>query len=415
MKVLLIQHRNFLNGPGGTEKICSFLANNFAKSGHEVEIATNENIVGKAVFPLENNVKVTNIFNTDVIQKNLYVYINYKGKNPIKWVLFKLRKKKEKFLNKLLCMKMGGIEGIYKFNLKQRSEAWKCFIDESSPDLIITMSISSLLEITYQNMYEIPLVNSVNGRPDYDYSDILWSRNNFEMFLLKESYKNLSAIQILFDNYRSYLPDEFASKCITIPNPVIQIEKKDTVNHLEIKERYKIVNVASLVMECKQQHLAIDIFMMIADRFPKWDLHFWGRGSDHDLLKEKVEAFGLTDRIFFNGFTENPLSELKKSDIFIFPSKFEGFPLALTEAMSVGLPCIGFESCSGVNELIKHLENGLLAKDKGQMRDYLEILMRNHLFRQSLGECAYLSVKQYDEKEVFKKWESLVNTYSRFY
>ncbi|MCT4327725.1 glycosyltransferase [Chryseobacterium indologenes] len=412
MKILIIQHKSFLNGPGGTEKICSFLANNFAKSGHQVEIATNEDIIGKPVFPLENNVKVTNIFDPRVIQKKPYVYINYKGTNPIKWLFYKLRKKKEKFLNKILSMKMGGAESLFVFNLRQRSRAWKKFIDSARPDLIITMSISSVLEITYENTYAVPIINSVNGRPDYDYSDILWYRREFEMSLLRESYKKLSAIQILFESYKEFLPDEFTRISVSIPNPVRQMDKQDTVDHLKVKDRYKIVNVGSLVMECKQQHIAIEIFTMIADRYPQWDLHFWGRGADYEVLQRKVKNAGLSERVFFNGFTDNPLEELKKSDIFIFPSRYEGFPLALTEAMSVGLPCIGFEKCSGVNELILHLENGLLAKDKAQMLDYLEILMENDPFRQALGECAYMSVKQYEEKEVFKKWNTLISTYS---
>ncbi|PTT43043.1 glycosyltransferase, partial [Chryseobacterium sp. HMWF028] len=155
MKILLIQHKSFLNGSGGTEKICTFLANNFAKSGHQVEIATNENISGSPVFPLESSIKVTNIFDPGVIQKNLYVYNNYLGKNPMKWLLYKLRKKKEKFLNKLLCKRMGGTEGLYIYNLRKRSAVWKRFINHSWPDLIITMSISSLLEITYENKYSV--------------------------------------------------------------------------------------------------------------------------------------------------------------------------------------------------------------------------------------------------------------------
>lgn len=59
MKILLVQHLNFINGSGGTEKICSFLANDFALNGHEVEIATNQDISGKPVFPLHGNIKVT--------------------------------------------------------------------------------------------------------------------------------------------------------------------------------------------------------------------------------------------------------------------------------------------------------------------------------------------------------------------
>jgi glycosyltransferase involved in cell wall biosynthesis len=411
MKILFIQHKDFINGSGGTEKICTFLANHFATSNqNKVEIATNQDISGKAVFPLNVNIKVTNIFDSSVIQKKMQTSHNYKGKNPFQWINYKIKKKQVKFKNKLLNKNMGGPDGLYEFNLKKRSEAWKKYIDHAEPNIIITMSIASLLEITYQNEYNIPIINSVNGRPDYDYSDILWHRNEKEMSLLKESYKKLSAIQILFDSYKDYLPETFHSKIFTIPNPVPHIEEKQIVNHLKIKERYKIINIASLVCDCKQQHLAIKIFTKIAHKYPDWDMEFWGTGEDYEILNNQINSLGLQDRIFLRGFTDCPLDELKKSDIFIFPSKYEGFPLALTEAMSAGLPSIGFNTCSGVNELIIDKENGFLPVHEDEMISNLEILIQDAALRQVLGENAHFCMKKYNKTIVTQQWEALVNS-----
>jgi hypothetical protein len=79
-----------LNGTGGTEKICCVLANNFVKSGHLVVIATNENISGTAMFPLVDQVKVTNIFDANIDQKELIPIYNYRGKNPFLWLYYKI-------------------------------------------------------------------------------------------------------------------------------------------------------------------------------------------------------------------------------------------------------------------------------------------------------------------------------------
>lgn len=410
MKILFVQHKDFLNGSGGMEKICTFLANHFASLDYRVEVATNQNISGNAVFPLNKNIKITNIYDSTLIQEKLQTLHNYKGKNPFRWIISKIEKKRAKFRNKLLNKKMGGADGLYEFNLKKRSEAWKNYINTINPDLIITMSISSLLEITYQNEYSIPIINSVNGRPDYDYSDILWYRGEKEMSLLKESYKNLSAIQILFDNYKDFLPDTFRSRSITIANPVPHVDENQIINHLNRKERYKIVNIASLAIDCKQQHIAINIFAKIAHKYPDWDLYFWGIGVDYDLLYHQIKSLGLKNRVFLKGFTDSPMEKLANSDIFIFPSKYEGFPLALTEAMSIGLPCIGFKNCSGVNELIKHNKNGFLAENESEMLDYLEALIQDSKLRQTLGEKANLSMKKYDKKYVCGEWEKLVTS-----
>ncbi|PKF74734.1 glycosyltransferase [Chryseobacterium sp. PMSZPI] len=411
MKILLVQHLNFINGSGGTEKICSFLANDFALNGHEVEIATNQDISGKPVFPLHGNIKVTNIYNPETIQKSLLPFHNYHGKNPFLWLKFKVEKKKAKFYNKKLLAEVGGEDELFKFNLSQRSKDWKNYIEKLSPDIIITMSIGSLLEITYNNHYDIPIINSTNGRPDYDYTDILWYRSPIEMKLLKESYKKLSAIQVLFESYKAFLPETFQGKSMAIPNPVPQIEDVNIVEHQENKDEFKIVNIASLVTSCKQQDIAIDIFAGLSNKFPKWKLYFWGVGPDFELLKEKIKKYHLEDRILLMGFTDNPLEKLKESDIFIFPSKYEGFGLALAEAMSIGLPSIGFKSCSGVNELIKHNISGFLAQDKAEFENYLESLMKNAYLRSKLGRNAHYEIENFAPDKILDKWNLLLKDF----
>lgn len=411
MKIVLIQHHGFLNGSGGTEKMCCFLANNLYAKNHQVEIATNQDILGKPMFYLNENVSVVNIFNSQTIQKNLHELYNYKGINPFYWMYYKYKKKRSKYYNKLLLKEYNGIEGIYKFNLEERAKAWKVYIDRCNPDIIITMSIGSLLEITYKSTISTPILNSVNGRPDYDFTDLLWYRSKVEMELLINSYKNLSGIQVLFESYKIHLPHTFNGIAQTIPNPVIQINDSETVNHYLEKERYAIINIASLNSSCKQQDLAILIFSRLANKYPNWDLFFWGIGNDLDLLKSQVKKLNLEGRVFFKGFTNEPIQELKKSDLFIFPSKYEGFPLALTEAMSVGLPCIGFENCSGVNELIKNNYNGFLVKDEEEMKIYLEKLIINKELRAKIGQSGHESVKQYSETHVVEKWIDFIKSF----
>ncbi len=411
MKILLIQHKGFLNGAGGTEKICCFLANNLVKKDFEVEIATNESILPKPMFFLEPKVKLTNIFNDSIVQKKIVELFNYKGKNPFLWIYYKVKKKYHKIYNKALLKKINGIDGLYKFNLAQRSKEWNKYINESNPDLIITMSIGSLLEITYKNECKKPILNSVNGRPDYDFTDLLWYRSNIEMKLLEESYKYLDGIQVLFESYKKFLPTTFNGIALTIPNPVLQINASEITNHSEIKEKYKIVNIASLNTSCKQQHIAISVFSKIANKYPNWDLEFWGIGNDLTLLEEQVKTLKLQNRVFFKGFTNEPIEKLKESDLFIFPSKYEGFPLALTEAMSVGLPSVGFKTCSGVNELIDHEKNGYLADNEGMMQMFIENLINDKGLRKEMGIMAHNKVEEYTEEAVFNKWLEFIEKF----
>jgi len=411
MRILLVQHHNFINGTGGTEKICSFLASQFAKLGHDTHIATNQVIEGeKAVFPLDKNVHVTNIYSKSTDQIHLLPYYNYPGKNPLMWLKFKLIKKFAKLKNASIRKnrRFNNDREIYLYNLRQRSIGWKRYIDDLKPDIIITMSIGSLLEISYQNSYNIPIINSTNGRPDYDFTDVVSYRNEIEKLSLINSFTKLDAIQVLFDSYHQFLPKQFQGISQTIANPIVQIDDSQIVNHVKEKKRYKIINLATLTTACKQQHLAIEVFAKIKDQYPDWNLEFWGVGKDYKVLKKLIEEHALCDRVFLKGFTEQPKQVLKQGDIFLFLSKYEGFPLALGEAMSIGLPCIGFANCSGVNELIEDQETGFLAKNLIEVESVLKCLISNPKMRHQIGKAAHDSMKNYQEQRVFKDWEKII-------
>ena len=79
-------------------------------------------------------------------------------------------------------------------------------------------------------------------------------------------------------------------------------------------------------------------------------------------LEHLIKSNGLQDKVFLKGRTSNVPEVLRKSDIFAFPSFWEGFGLALAEGLSAGLPAVGFKTCPGVNELIKHGESGYLCR-----------------------------------------------------
>lgn len=409
MKVLLIQHEHFINGAGGTEKICSFLANILSLAGHQVTIATSQDVAGKPVYPLENKVTVTNIFNPDIGQIHLFPLYNYKGKNPFLWLLRKIEKKKNKLRNQRLIQSKGGPDGLYHYNLSCRSKHWKSRIDEINPDVIITMSIGSLLEITYRNTYDIPVINSVNGRPDYDYTDVLWPRREIEMALLKESFKKLDVIQVLFDSYAAFLPETFQGRTVVIPNPVPAISPEHQMTRQK-KERCRIIHIGSLVDDCKKQSTAIGLFSRLSAKYDRWDLHLFGLGADYDLLQQRIDDHNLNDRIFLRGFTSRPLDELGHADIFIFPSRYEGFPLALTEAMASGLPSLGFTDCSGVNQLIKDGVTGFLCQDENEMLQHLEELMASETLRLEMGISARTSMASYSEDKIAQQWRDLIGS-----
>lgn len=77
-------------------------------------------------------------------------------------------------------------------------------------------------------------------------------------------------------------------------------------------------------------------------------------------LKTEAKALGITDHIVFTGFLPNPYPVLQLFDVFLMTSRHEGFPVALVEAMALGIPPVS-TNVGGVSEAVADGENGLLA------------------------------------------------------
>jgi glycosyltransferase involved in cell wall biosynthesis len=71
-----------------------------------------------------------------------------------------------------------------------------------------------------------------------------------------------------------------------------------------------------------------------------WNCTIYGEGEERFLLEQKIEYYGLQNRVILAGLVTNIAEELNKYDLFVFPSRFEGFGLSLFEAVFNGLPVV---------------------------------------------------------------------------
>src|SRR5438552_1517045 len=84
-----------------------------------------------------------------------------------------------------------------------------------------------------------------------------------------------------------------------------------------------------------------------------------GGGEMQDKVEDLIRSLNLGDRIILQPFRQDVPDILAASDIFVLPSLWEGNPIALQEAMSMGKAVIG-SNVDGTREIIKHKENGIL-------------------------------------------------------
>jgi glycosyltransferase involved in cell wall biosynthesis len=105
--------------------------------------------------------------------------------------------------------------------------------------------------------------------------------------------------------------------------------------------------------------LFLDIAAQLAPRFP--DLHFLlaGDGPEEQMLREKASALGIANRVTFSGYVADTRLVYLAADVLLMPSRYEGLPMTLLEAMAMGLPVVA-SKLDGIAEVIDDGGEGFL-------------------------------------------------------
>jgi glycosyltransferase involved in cell wall biosynthesis len=160
--------------------------------------------------------------------------------------------------------------------------------------------------------------------------------------------------------------------------------------------------------------LLVDAFRIVADRHPDWALHIFGSGPMRRQLAEQIDQSGLSGTVVLRGFSPTLPQDLAGASIFAVSSRYEGFSLALVEAMGVGLPPVSFACPQGPIEIIDDGVDGVLvgAEDIEALASAICSLIENPSRRADLGAAARASVARYSTAAVDERWEQLIGELS---
>ncbi|MDO4586337.1 MAG: glycosyltransferase [Planctomycetia bacterium] len=385
MKILFfLNDVRFVNSFGGVELVACSFANEFVNRGNDVTIVCNNPENGRPVRPLNPKVRLINLNGSGRKKRYVPFYIEL-----LRGILWPLRKT---FPGKSL--------DSWRQELKQKKIAklLNPILQEDPPDLILSFFNEGLTTLYYSSAADsVPIIQMFHSTPS--------RAIRYKSRILSRMLCRCEAVQVLQPEFVSELDEYGPLNIEVIPNavefPLEKIDYKD-------KRNGRIICLGRLEPG-KRQHLLIDSFLQVAKDFPDWTLHFFGEARKHYFkrLKNRIPAEMIRRQIFFEETTQESQKELLSSDIFGFPSAFEGFPLALCEAMALGLPALGFQNAPGINSLIVDNENGFLASDRDDYTEKLRLLMKNAALRRRLGERGKESMQQYAPEKIWNQWDEL--------
>ena len=96
----------------------------------------------------------------------------------------------------------------------------------------------------------------------------------------------------------------------------------------------------------------VSAWSIVAERCPDWRLEIFGEGKLEHALRSQIARLGLTGSVILRGVVKDIASEYSNSSALLMTSLHEGFPLALVEASSFGLPLISYDCPTGPSEII---------------------------------------------------------------
>ena len=223
-------------------------------------------------------------------------------------------------------------------------------------------------------------------------------------------------IVIQFKDFAGGYPKALRGRMAVIPNPVLPAARPASPGKASAAGRYALLSAGRLDETQKRLTCLIDGFAHVAERHPAWDLDIVGDGPDRPLIAERIAWRGLEGRVRLSPARRDIAGAYAASHLFAIPSRWEGFPNALAEAMAHGLPAVGFAGADGVRHLIEDGETGWLAPGVDDPAALAEVLSRaigNSVGRIRRGAAAAEAMGAYAPQARFDAWHALVEDLAR--
>lgn len=218
------------------------------------------------------------------------------------------------------------------------------------------------------------------------------------------AFNTAASVVFQTERARDFFSKGIRRRSTVIPNPV-RLPATEPSEPLE----HTIVAAGRLVHQ-KGFDILLHAFAAVSSANPTWRLVIYGEGPERQSLEELARELRIAHAVCLPGNSTVPGAWLGSAGIFVLPSRYEGFPNVLCEAMAHGKAVVAADCRYGPREIVNNDVDGLLVppSDPTALAAALQMLMRSEDRRRKLSGAARQAVTRYAHASVFAQWHDLL-------
>ena len=231
------------------------------------------------------------------------------------------------------------------------------------------------------------------------------TRYGEERFL--SQFTNLDKVLVLSKDDQRLIKEKYGFNTEVMYNAVANNTEGKSANLAS-----KQIFLAGRYSKIKGFDRAIEAFSIVKQNCPEfkdWTVKIAGSGPEEKNLSEQIEELGLEQQVFLIGQQNlNQMRELfEHSSIYLMPSRAEGFPMALCEAMQWRLPVVVMER-PVFHEMLPNDDFIVPQDDIDQYADRIIKLIRSEKLRKQEADKNYRKVQEFSMENISKQWIKII-------
>lgn len=278
-------------------------------------------------------------------------------------------------------------------------------LNKIQPDIIIGVAgefnlLASLIK------FKIPKIKT-----------IAWQHSNFDAYFNTKGRRHYNEKKLfcnMMKNIDKYIvltkiDNEKMKKEFNINSECIYNIKSFSCDKKANLDSHQFISVGRFD-EVKRFDLLIEAYNIYLKANPTsdWTLKIIGDGDTRYKLEKLIKNYNLESKIFLPGYKSNIMEEYLNSSIYIMTSKWEGFPMIISECMELGLPIISFD-IDVMKEFIANSNTGILVESGNinKLANCMYELSKSKKIRETIARNEQQKIKELSPNKILQKWERI--------